>query len=87
MDDFSCGITFSTVHKPMNHYGSGFSCDDAWVSHIDFSRELVDRVFARYPDWMNEKPYFERKWLCDIKKWSAKEYLEKFWDKKNLVEI
>lgn len=87
MDDFGCGIRFSTVHKPMNEYGAGFSLDDTFETHTEFTKELVDRIFVKYPDWMLERPYWEKKHLNDIKKYSAKEFIETYWDQKNLCEL
>ena len=83
-----CGVRFSTIHKPMNEYGSGFSCEnDRWNYHTTFSKEIVDRCFARVPGWMFSRPSWEKKHLDKIRKWTATEYFEKYWDKANLIEL
>ena len=87
LSEWGFGVTFSTCHKPMKEYGTGFRLDDNFDYHTEFSRELVDRVFAKYPDWMLERPYFERKYLNEIRKYSAKEFLENHWDNKNIKEL
>ena len=88
LGDYGFGIKFSCIHHPMNEYGSGFSVhDDSNDYDTEFSRESVDRVFAKYPGWMLSRPHWEQKLLGSIKKYSAKEYLENYWDKANIVEI
>ena len=87
LGDWGFGVSFSTIHKPMNEFGTGFRVGDDDSYYTEMSRELVDRVFAKYPDWMLSRPYWETEHLKNIRKYSAKDYLENYWDKKNVREL
>ena len=79
-DDFRCGITFSTVHKPCYEFGSGFSLDNWDEGHRTFTREIVDRCFIHHPRWARGK-------LSQIRKYTATEYFAKYWDKENVIKL
>ena len=87
LDDFGCGITFSTIHKPMCVLGTGFGLDDHFNGHDVFTREIVDRCFAHHPEWANSLPYSDRKKFPEIRKYTATEFLANYWDKENVIEL
>lgn len=76
------GIFFTTVHKPCTSAGTGYSVSgDAWhgLTIDEITAEEVRKSFAVYPSWVKE--------LVPIKKYKNwEEYLEKYWDKKNIIE-
>ena len=86
-DEWGSGITFSTVHKPTREFGSGFGLDDEFESRTVFTKEIVDRCFVTVPDWFYQRPYWERKNLHLIKKYTATEFFENYWNKKNVVQL
>lgn len=81
------GVHFSTVHKAMHEYGTGFAAELGDTHYTTFSRELVDKCFVRVPDWMLARPSWEKKYLGEIKKLTATEYFENYWNKENVKEI
>ena len=77
------GIRLSTIHKPCTEFASGFSCmkdEFDYFMEEELTRENVDKCFMRYPEWARGN-------VGAIKKWSAKEYLEKHWGKEHDMEI
>lgn len=73
LGDFGYGVLFGTEHKPIANLGSGFSLDMWDEAHETFSRELVDRVFVKYPHWATR---FNEKDLQKIEKYTADEFLK-----------
>lgn len=84
LDCFGEGVSFSTEHKPCHPFGKGFCIDDEWGGWKIFTKETIDRVFIHHPEWAKNEPYHP---LSEIRKWSAKEFIEKYWDKKHLKQL
>ena len=89
--DYGYGIVFGTLHYGTWHMGSGFSLDNWDEAHTEFSRALVDRAFAKVPPhcyregWCRTKEELED--LERVKKYTANEYFENYWDKDNVIEL
>ena len=80
LGDYGWGIRFSSIHKGTRDFGQGFMLDDWDEAKSEFTKEIVDRCFVHHPAWAKGN-------VGSIVKYSAKEYLDTYWDKKNLVEI
>ena len=87
LGDYGYGVRFSTMHKALSGYGMGF-CLDAWDEcKSDFTHEIVDRIFVKYPIWArlqevdNYGRYVSRE---SIVKYSAKSFLSEV---KDITEI
>ena len=79
-DDFCCGITFSTVHKPCHEFGTGFALDDWFNGHRTFTKELVDRCFVHHPSWARGN-------LSAIRKYTATEFFADHRNKENIIKL
>ena len=87
LGDYGYGVRFSTIHKPSSGYGMGF-CLDEWDECKDtFTKEIIDRIFVKYPNWArlqevdNYGRYVSRE---SIQKYSAKEFIN---SQKDLIQI
>ena len=85
--DAYCGIRFSTIHKPMTEFCSGFAANTDKEYYTEFTKEVVDTCFAVIPTWALSSPHIDRRYIGSIKKLTATEYFEKYWDKNNIVEL
>lgn len=89
--DYGYGILFSTLHHGTRYMGTGFGLDSWYEAHTEFSRALVDRVFAVVPPHCYEEGWCktreEREDLERVKKYTANEYFDNYWDKENVVEL
>ena len=88
LGDYGHGISFSTIHYGTKYMGRGFSLDEWDKLHEHFTREIVDRCFARVPRHCYEpgwcKSEEELKDLERVKKYTATEYLS---TKDNIIEL
>ena len=76
LDEWGCDLHFGTMHKPCRWFGKGFGiCETNKVT-----KDKIDKVFIKYPAWA-------RGMLSAIKKWTATEFLEKNWDKDNIIQL
>lgn len=76
------GISFATYNKPGSGC-SGYSVNANGESYLvdDIDERIVETTFCKYPAWVGR---FEWK---PVKKYeSLDEFLQNYWDKKNLKE-
>ena len=88
LGDYGYGVRFLTKHKPLSGYGTGFVLDDWDECKETFTKEIIDRIFVKYPHWANlqETDKFGRYVSREsIQKYSAKEYIDS--KKADLIEI
>ena len=76
LDEWGCDIHYGTIHKPCREFGTGFGIKET----SEVSREIIDKTFIKYPVWAKGM-------LSAIKKWTATEFLEKNWDKDNIIQL
>lgn len=85
---YGYGVRFSTEHKPLGGYGNGFMLDPWDDCKETFTKEIIDRIFVKYPTWARSQEtdnygrVFSRE---SIQKYSAKEFINR--KKADLIEI
>lgn len=91
LDDWGCGVCFSTMHYGTKTMGTGFGLDDTYNGHTKITKEVVDRCFVRVPafcysrGWCRTKE--EREDLERVKKYKGSEYVKTCINHDKLVEL
>lgn len=91
LDDWGCGVRFSTMHYGTRTMGTGFGLDDSFNGHTKITKNIVDRCFVRVPahccapGWCRTKE--GRDDLERVKKYKGSDYIAMHWNKDKLVEL